>query len=212
MRTRTTLIVLGLVAFTGGARAEEGVPAAVAGAGPAAGPQRRLQLGASFLPMALGKFKFSDSLTSTTTQDAYFAYGVGLSGSYEVLPGLLVGLAPQAIFNVQAKPNDVAYAKPMTELDFMVRVAYARRVVDGLAAYAEVLPGYSLIVPPGDDAISKGFILGGSVGALVDMTERSFLNVAAGYQAGFQSQTHGIHQWELRAMYVRVAIGAGMRF
>jgi hypothetical protein len=212
MRIRGTLIALSLLAWSGPARAEEPAPATVAATGSAAAPRRPFLLGASFLPMALGQYTFSDSFTSTTTQDAYFAYGVGLSGSYELLRGLLVGLAPQAIFNVQAKPSDAAYAKAMTELDFMVRVAYAHHVVDTIAVYAEALPGYSLIIPADNAAVSKGMVLGFSVGAAVDLIDRAFVNIGAGYQVGFQSQTQGIHHPELRTSYVRVAIGAGMKF
>jgi hypothetical protein len=242
MRKESTLVVLGLVALSGAARAEEGVPAAVAApppaavaapppvavaapppavdvnvvpvpvAPPAVEPQRKLVFGAAFLPMAVGKFKFSDSFTSTSTQDAFFAYGIGVSASYEVQPNLYVGFAPQVIANVQAKPNDIAYAKPMNEADLFIRVAYAHRLVDTISVYAEALPGYSLILPSDDSAISKGLVVAFGVGCQVDMTDRVFVDVGAGYQVGLQSQPEGIHQLELRTQYVRVALGGGMRF
>lgn len=213
MRRTSTLIVLGLLALGATARAEDAAPVANVNAAPApVEPQRKLLLGAAFMPMALGKFKFSDSFTTTSTQDAYFAYGVGISGSYQVVPGLLIGLAPQAIFNVQAKPNDVAYAKAMTEVDVMARIAYADRVAENVTVYVEALPGYSLILPSDDSAIAKGLVLGFDVGAAFDMTDRTFLNVGGGYQIGFQSQSEGIHNQQLRTRYVRVALGGGVRF
>jgi len=229
MRKESLLVALGLVVLAATARAQEGEgpSAAVAAAGPAANANavpaagvppaaethRNLHLGVSFLPAALGKFKYSNSLSSTTTQDAYFAYGVGLSASFESRRGLYLGFAPQAIFNVQAKPgNDVAYAKAMREFDFMIRLGYIRRLVDTISAYAELMPGYSLIVPSDAARISKGVVVGFGVGCVVDMTDRYFLNVGAGYQVGFQSQTAGINKWELRTQYVRIALGAGARF
>src|SRR5580765_7114143 len=175
MRKRTTLVVLSLMAAAGTARAEDAFKPGAAPPPPAANasedpllvaappPQkpRKLLVGASFLPMAMGKYKFADSVTSTTTQDAFFAYGVGLSGSYEVLPGLLVGLAPQYIFNVQPKPNDIFNPLSSRELDLMARVAYAHRLVDTISVFAEVLPGYSLILPTDPTAgNAKGFVLG----------------------------------------------------
>jgi hypothetical protein len=222
MRNKITLVVLSLLALTATARAADNVPAAPAPAenvnvAPAVAPasdRAKLVFGASFLPMAVGKFTFSDSFTSTSTQDAYFAYGVGISGSYENggLPGLSLGLAPQAIFNVQAKPNDIANAAAMTEVDIMVRLAYAHRLVEGIAVYVAALPGYSLIIPSDKSAVSRGLVLGGDVGAVVDMTSSAFFNLGAGYQVGFQSQFAGVHENQLRTKYVRVAVGGGVRF
>jgi hypothetical protein len=223
MRKKSTLVVLGLLALTATARAAENVPAAAAPAehvnvAPASVPPTseggRLVFGASLLPMAVGRFKFSDTFTTTSTQDAYFAYGVGVSASYENggLPGLSIGLAPQVIFNVQAKPNDIANAAAMKELDVMVRVAYAYRVVEGISVYVAALPGYSLIIPSGSAAVSRGLVIGGDVGAVVDMTSHAFFNVGGGYQVGFQSQFAGVHENQLRTSYVRVALGGGVRF
>jgi len=232
MRKESTFIVvsllglLGLLALAGTARAEDAFKPA-APAPPAANvvapvpvveapppeKRRKLLVGASFLPMAMGKYKFADSVTSTTTQDAFFAYGVGLSGSYEVLPGLLVGLAPQYIFNVQPKPNDIFNPLSSTELDIMARVAYAYRLVDTISVYAEALPGYSFILPSDPTAgRAKGFVLGFDAGAMVDMTDRTFFNVAAGYQIGFQAVPSGLHDLDLQTRYVRVAIGGGAKF
>jgi hypothetical protein len=162
--------------------------------------------------MAVGKYTFSDSFTSTASAEAYFAYGFSLSVGYEVLPGLFVGLAPQAIFNVQAKPSDTFYEAAMRQYDIMARVAYVFPVLDAISVYAEVLPGYSLIVPSDNAAVSKGLVLAFGVGCAMDMTDRFFINLGAGYQMGFQSQTSGIHQMQLRTKYVRVALGGGVRF
>lgn len=211
MRKTSALVVLGLMVVAAPARADEGAPTTVE-ATPSAAAHRKLQLGLSFLPMAIGKFTYADTLTSTATQEAHFAYGVGLSGSYEVLPGLLVGLAPQAIFNVQPKPIEGLDVLAMKEFDFMARVAYAYRVIEAIAVYAEALPGFSLIVPSDDSAVSKGLVLGFGVGCTADMTDRTFVNVGGGYQIGFQSQTSGIHTLDLRTRYVRIAVGGGMRF
>lgn len=212
MRTKATLVALSLLAVAATARAEEGAPTAVAESGPTAQTHRRLQVGASFLPMAMGKYKFSDTFDTTTTQEAYLGYGVGLSVGYDVWRGLIVGLAPQLIFNVQPKPNDIANPNPMRELDLMARVAYQLRLVDTISVYAEALPGYSVLLPSDEAGKSKGLVLGFGAGVVVDMTDRVFLNVGGGYQIGFQTLLAGIHETELRTRYVRVAIGGGVKF
>ena len=212
MRKKSALVILGLLALGGTARAEEGASVSLASE-PAAPKHRKILVGASFLPMALGQYKFSDTFTTTASTDAYLAYGVGVSASYEVLPGLFVGLAPQLIFNVQAKPADnVPYSPAMMELDLMARVAYGYRVVDTISVYAEVLPGFSDLIPSDDASPSRGFVLGFGVGCTVDMTDRFFLNIGGGYQIGFQNQKEGIHTLELRTQYVRIAMGGGVKF
>jgi hypothetical protein len=174
--------------------------------------QRKLQVGLAFLPMALGKYTFNDTFTTTASSETYFAYGFGVSAGYEVLPGLIVGIAPQVIFNVQPKPMETANPAVAKEYDLLARVAYELRPVEGLAVYAEVLPGYSRIAPSDEATPSNGFVLAFGAGVLADMTDRFFLNVGGGYQIGFQSQSSGVHTLELRTKFVRVAMGGGVRF
>ena len=162
--------------------------------------------------MAQGKYTFSDTFTSTASSDAYFAYGFGLSAGYEVLPGLVVGLAPQVLLNVQPKPSDTIHPPAAKEYDLMVRIAYELRLADAITVYAEALPGYSRIAPSDDASPSSGLVLAIGAGCAMDLTERFFINLAGGYQMGFQSQSEGIHQLELRTKYVRVAMGGGVRF
>lgn len=239
MRKVSTLVGLTLLALAAQARAQEAAPEAppasdatattvhaatvapplpdgVAASAPTpaqpATPRRKIQVGLSFLPMAVGKYTFSDTFTTTASSDAYFAYGLGLSAGYEVLPGLIVGLAPQVIFNVQPKPSEAAYPPPARQYDLMVRVAYEYRPVDTIAVYAEVLPGFSRISPSDESSPSSGLVLAFGAGCVADMTDRFFINLGAGYQVGFQSQSEGVHQLELRTRYVRVAMGGGVRF
>jgi hypothetical protein len=173
---------------------------------------RKLQVGVSFLPMAMGRYTYSDTFTSTVSAEAHFAYGFGLSVGYEVLPGLIVGFSPQAILNVQPKPSDTVNPAAMKQVDLLARVAYAYRPVDTISVYAEVLPGYSLLLPSDNAAVSKGLVVALGAGVAMDMTDRFFVSVGGGYQLGFQSQSAGIHQLQLRTKYVRVALGGGMRF
>jgi len=156
--------------------------------------------------MALGKFTSSPG-GSPKTVDASFAYGAMLSASYEVLSGLLVGLAPQYTFNVRDK-NASAAAK---ELDILVRLAYAYRPAEGLAVYVEVLPGYSIIFPPSGDS-ARGMVLAFGAGAVMDISDRVFANIGAGYQYGFQNRMEESTSLETRTKYVRVTVGGGMRF
>jgi hypothetical protein len=187
------------------APAETNVAATPAPAPAAAGP-RKLQLGVSFLPMAMGKYTYVKT-TDPVSEEAYFAYGLGLSGVYEVLPGLLVGLAPQLTLNVRPK----SAADGAKELDVMARVAYAYRLPDGIRVFAEVLPGYSMILLK-RGASPKGFVLGFGAGCAMDLSDRIFASIAVGYQLGFQSQSIGPVTVENRTRYLRVALGGGVRF
>jgi hypothetical protein len=242
MRKASTLIGLSLFALATSARAQEAAPAADTAAPPASGEtaapvpaadtaaspaglaaaaptpvesaasHRKIQVGLSFMPMAAGKYTYSDTFTSTASADTYFAYGLGLSAGYEVLPGLVVGLAPQVLLNVQPKPSDTVHPPSAKEYDLMVRVAYELRLADAITVYAEVLPGFSRIAPSDDASPSSGLVLAIGAGCAMDLDDRFFINLAGGYQMGFQSQTEGVHQMELRTKYVRVAMGGGVRF
>ena len=241
MRTATTLVGLTLFALAGTARAQEAAPAATTAAPPAgeaaalapppaaatpapptesvaaatatppaqpAASRRKLQLGLSFLPMALGRFTATPGGLPPQTADAAFAYGAAVSGAYEILPGLLLGLAPQLTFNVKAKTDSQA-AK---QLDVLARVAYAYQPVDTISVYAEVLPGYSLIIPPTSATVPRGFVLAFGAGAAMDLTDRFFANVGVGYQMGFQNRVEKAGSFETRTKYVRVALGGGVKF
>src|SRR5215471_15347923 len=166
-KAATILVTLTLVALATPARADEE-------------KDRRVEVGLSFLPMGLGKFTSSPGGFSSTV-DAAFSYGVSLQAGYVLRPGLTLGVAPQTFFNVQPKDQTTAIAKlpGAQEYALMARVAYACRVVDTIALYAEVLRGYSIIVPPGADT-SKGFVVGAGVGAARDLAPRVFASLGAG--------------------------------
>jgi hypothetical protein len=198
MRKASTLVGLTLVALAATARAQNPAP-------PAA--QRRIEVGLSVLPMGLGKFTASPG-GMTFTADAAFSYGFALQAGYVLLPGLTLGLAPQAFFNVKPKEQGSAGAQ---EYDLMARVAYALRVVDTIALFAEALPGYSIILPPDGDA-SKGFVLGFGVGAAMDLSDRVFANLGVGYQVGFQKLPARDMSAEAKTRYLRLALGGGVRF
>jgi hypothetical protein len=170
--------------------------------------RRKLELGLGFVPMAVGKFTSTPGGTPKTV-DAAFAYGAVLSASYEVLHGLFVGLAPQLTFNVRDKT--AADSDKARELDVLVRVAYAYRLVDTISVYAEVLPGYSLILPPNGSA-PRGIVLAFGAGASMDLTDRCFANFGMGYQIGYQNRDESGVSLETRTKYVRVVMGGGVKF
>lgn len=233
MRKVTTFVGLTLFALAAPARAQEAAPTAAPPAGdkaatttpthaaaesappagdaaaaaapvaaPAGVPHRNFQVGLSFLPMALGEYTNAlDDVHPVT--DAAFAYGVGLSAGYEVLRGLIVGVAPQAIFNVQGKD----FPSSAKQFDLMVRVAYVFPLADKTAVYAEFLPGYSLIKPD-DGETSKGLVMAFGAGGVMDITDRFFANLGAGYQIGYQKQPLG----DSKSKYIRVALGGGVKF
>jgi hypothetical protein len=236
MRTISTLVGLSLFALTTMARAEEAAPAAATPAPPAgdavasptptpaatattavpepaqpAPPRRKFQLGLAFQPMAKGKFP-AGPLSQDPYVDAAFAYGVGLSAGYQILPGILpglvVGLAPQVTLNVKAKEDTGAGGK---QYDLMVRVAYAYQIVDTISVYAELLPGYSIVAVPNGDP-SKGLVLAFGAGALMDLTDRTFANLGVGYEMGYQKNAATGRDVDARTKFVRVAIGGGVKF
>jgi hypothetical protein len=226
IRTTSLLLALSVVALAATARAQGPIPAPAGAAAPPAAPppeslaaapapavapaatpepaRRKLQVGLAFLPMARGKLDASSAGMSTTV-DGAFAYGVGLSVGYEILPGLSVGLAPQVTFNGKPKDNPAPGGK---QWDAMARIAYAYTIPDIITLYAEVLPGYSIYYPPMTSG-SKGFIVAAGVGGAIDITEQVFVNLGVGYQMGFQSQSALA---DYQTNYVRVALGGGMKF
>ena len=176
---------------------------------PPAPKARKLQVGVSFLPMGLGKYVYRPDATSPLVKsDAYFAYGAGISATYEVLPHLLVGVAPQAIWNVQEKDPKI-WAKAVQEYDLMARIAYMYPLAETIHVYAEFLPGYSLIK---NSAGSSGLVLAFGAGIAMDLTDRVFVNIGGGYQIGFQKWPNGDTSLESGTRYVRMALGAGMKF
>ena len=176
---------------------------------PPAPKARKLQLGVSFLPMGLGKYVYRPDATSPLVKsDAYFAYGASISVAYEVLPHLLVGVAPQAIWNVQEKTPEV-WTKAVSEYDLMARVAYMLPVAETIKVYGEFLPGYSLVR---NIAGSAGWVLAFGAGVAMDLTDRFFANIGGGYQIGFQKWANGATSLESGTRYIRVALGAGMKF
>ena len=50
------------------------------------------------------------------------------------------------------------------------------------------------------------------LGVAMNMTDRFFLNVGAGYQLGFQKWAEGANTYTTSTRFVRVALGGGVRF
>jgi hypothetical protein len=199
MHKTSAVVALILVALAGTADAQDVT-------NPPARTARR-EVSVSLLPMGLGKFT-SQPGGMTKTEDAAFNYGLALQAGYVVLPGLTLGLAPQVSFNVKPK---VPGGNGGQEIDLMARAAYTRQIVESIALFVEVLPGYSLIRPsPGD--MSTGLVLAFGAGTMMELSDRAFATFGLGYQAGFQNLPAKDGSGEARARYVRVAIGVGTRF
>jgi hypothetical protein len=241
MRKASILVGLTLIALGAVARAQDKAPATAAAplpdAAPAgaavasppaatvgtpppvvsdAPPPRWIELGLSFLPMGRGSISSPGSGTMDVSGDARLAYGVGLWGTFPVIAGLRVGLAPQAIYDVSYKVNPAGNGIPLpaasTEYDILARLEYEFPLVDGITLYADALPGYSLILNPGRGT-AKGAVLALGGGAFMDMSDRFFLNLGAGYQFGFQSLTiEGTMVRNYRTQYLRAVLGVGYRF
>ena len=231
MRKASTLVGLTLFALASAARAQEAAPAATtadpspseaiaapapevaapvgltSNAPPPAASRHKIQVGLSFLPMALGKYPAGPGSASSSV-DAAFAYGAVLTVGYEILPGLTVGVAPQETLNVKAKDGASDAGK---QLDLLVRVAYAYPIVDTISVYAEVLPGYSIISVP--NSSSKGLVLVYGAGALMDLGDSVFANLGVGYEMGFlKVSATGGAATDAKTSFLRVALGGGVKF
>ena len=163
--------------------------------------------------MARGKYTTAVGLGDTRTGDATFAYGFNLAVNARIIRGLSVGLAPQAIWNVQPKVSATELASPgaSKEYDVLLRIAYTQPLGEGISVYAEVLPGYSLLAPPAGKS-PKGAVIAFGVGVMMDLSERIFASIGGGYQVGFQAIPAGSETVDNGTRYIRVTLGGGFRF
>jgi opacity protein-like surface antigen len=237
MRKLSLFVGVTLFAMAGSARAQDEAPADEPAApadteeatpSPAsetatAAPESKMQVGVAFLPMLMGKGTGGPS-DDTSTADLSFAYGVGLSFGYNVIPGLSVGIAPQLLLNVKSKESGATAEK---EWDILARIAYAYRVIPQLAIYAEILPGYAFsgaeisvttMNGPAKSSHPKGFVIAGGLGAAYDVTDLIFVNLGVGYQLGFQSMAVPNEDpskpdvdYAAKTRFLRVAIGGGVK-
>ena len=174
------------------------VSATEAGAVTAA-PDRKMQVGLSLLPMPVGR--------GNGYLDLAFSYGVGLSLGYVLIRGLTVGVAPQVLFNIKHDDNAAA----SKEYDLMARVAYAFRVAAKIAVYGEALLGYSVIAHPTGDS-ARGLVQAYGGGGMVDITDRVFVNLGVGYQFGLQKLRVDGTSYDHNTMFLRIALGTGLKF
>jgi hypothetical protein len=216
-----------LAAPAGEARGQCAAPAGVPSTSPAADsvaaqvgpssgqPTRRLELGASVLPMAFGRIGGGQQALLPSA-DAALAYGVGVSLSYRIVSGLSVGLAPQVLFNVKYADSPDSSA---TEYDLMAKVAYAHVVSPRLTVYGELLPGYSVISLPSHlanvegSSLSnpKGLVLGFGAGTAMEVADKFFVTLGLGYQLGFQSGSVVGNDFDFKTRFLRIALGGGVK-
>ena len=215
MPRASLFVVFAWLALSGSAWAQDGAPTPAPAAAPSgqgvaahvsaseagpitAAPARKMQVGLAFLPMSLGR--------GTGNVDLAFCYGVGLSLGYVLIRGLTVGVAPQVLFNVKHADNAAA----SKEYDVMARVAYAFRVAARIAVYGEALLGYSIIAHPTGDS-ARGLVQAYGGGGMVDITDRVFVNLGVGYQFGLQKMTVDGLSYDHNSMFLRIALGVGLK-
>ncbi len=215
-----TSIAVAPVARAAGAGAPDGAapppPSTVeAGAQTEIAPaaRHRFDVTLSFLPMERGKYDTALTVDNSVTSDASFAYGFNLNFNARIIRGLSVGLAPQVVWNVQPKVNPTQLAGPgaSKEYDLLLRIAYTQPLVDGISVYAEVLPGYSLLIPPMGKT-PKGPVVAFGVGVMMDLSDRIFASIGGGYQYGFQAISISGENADNRTRYIRLTLGGGFRF
>ncbi len=175
----------------------------------------RIRIGMVFLAMLLGKTQGTDDVLFLAP-NAATAYGLGATFVYDVIGGVSVGVAPQAVFNVKATNEPGSGA---IEYDLLARVAYTRPMTRELAIYAEVLPGYSIISLPSHLANVQGrhasdptgFLVVFGGGATMDIGDRYFVNLGIGFQLGLQKGSLAGTDFDYRTKFVRVAVGGDLR-
>ena len=162
----------------------------------------------------MGLGKFTTPINNAPNQgDASFAYGFGLAADYRIIAGFSAGIAPQIIYNVAYKqyPGQLTPPPATSQTDYMLRLAYTFPVLETVGLYVEALPGYSSIGQPGGTA-ATGFVFAFGGGADMEIGNRIFATLGAGYELGFQSITIASDKFDTRTRYVRVNLGAGVRF
>jgi hypothetical protein len=227
MRKLSLFVGLTLLALAGSARAQDETPVAeptptTDAAAPAVAatvaPESKFRVGIAVLPMLMGTVGAGEK-DDLTWNDLKMAYGVGLVFGYKVIAGLSVGIAPQLLLNVKGKDESFDSYDPSKELDLMARIAYEYTVIPKLDVYAEVLPGYSMILfadgrsymgeaPPNP----KGLVIGFGAGAAYDITDQFFANLGVGYQMGFGAFSVAGADYGFRTKFLRIAVGGGMKF
>lgn len=170
--------------------------------------QSRLQVSITCLALPVGQVVHDWGHEAPNDQiylDSAFAYGVSPSVSYVLVRGLSIGLAPQFLFHVKAQQYSSSVGVNR-ELDWMARVAYAIPLLDKLALYIELLPGYSYLT--GDGPHAQGFVLGIGAGATIDLPGNLYANLGVGYQDGSQESGGG---YDFSTRFTRIALGVGMK-
>ncbi len=179
-----------------GSRGPGGAPSSETGIADATS-SLRTRVGISFLTTARGR--------ANAHYDMAPAYGVSPSVDYRIVRGLSVGVVTQILFNIKRRVDPA-----LRQYDFMARVAYALQVVTRIALYGEGLAGYSVISPPAGDS-AKGWVLALGAGGIIDIVQRVFVSVGAGYQWGLQMMPVDGTIHPDNTQFVRLVLGAGMR-
>ncbi len=164
-------------------------------------PAEPAKLGVMFSLLPTG------TLSGTASTDTVFAMAVAPFIDVGINPYVAVGLSPQVIFRVK---GDGFTGESAKEFDLRARVTARAPVSPGVAAFARLSPGYSIIALPSTSSGAsaepnpKGMMVDFSVGTEVALVPRLFLTVDLGYQVGFQSNSDG----DLHTRYLH--IGAGL--
>jgi len=203
-----TLGTLGALASSS-AFAEEGAELATH-----ATPAMRVSAQVEVLPF--GSAKTSGGQVTPSSTDTAVAYGITGGFEYAVTRYLSVGAAPRLVLNVTPKDAS-SMDKAEKELDLRAVVRGHYPISPGLEVFGAVMPGYSIVLSSTDGVdSSKGFGIGGAIGATYDLSPAVFLSGEVGYQRAFTSTTVKVlsqsFNADLDVSYAHVALGAGTRF
>lgn len=179
-------------------------------AAPAVASAGKLSAGAQIAVAPLGSVHVEiDNSDYEEDFDLSVAYGIAGQVDYWVTPKISVGLAPRVLLNLKLKDSTLDSDDAAKQIDIPVRVAYNHMINDKLTGFGYLALGYSMIMPPGDDAeTNSGVGIGFGAGGRWALNEKMFTTAELGYDIGFQKEENGA----FATKFLHIGLGVGSHF
>jgi hypothetical protein len=182
----------------------------------AATPAPRFTAGAQLELMPTGSFDIAvtgSGVHAERSFDTHTAFGITGVFAYDVTRFLSIGVAPRLVTGVNfTAPKGTDQQDDAKQLDLRARVAVHGQVAPGLQIYGFVAPGYSWLIPPGDDKNLDGFSIGGGAGASYDIVPSFYVNAEIGYQVAYYNDEDDLLHADIDVGYLHLGLGGGARF
>jgi hypothetical protein len=124
---------------------------------------------------------FDNHVGSVDSADAVYALGFGAFLDYSFNPYVAVGIGPDAVLNVIP---DVPHYQVGHMFNIAARVRFAYPLTQRLRLHVTITPGYAIIFTSLDTP--RGFTVGGTAGATLQLSRMHGVFLEVGYLAGFQ--------------------------